>query len=451
MLQPKKQTYDAEEEEEGTMNPVFIDPNAKDHHKDGIDESMDLDAIGEDEEGTLDLVEKQPWLNIPMVSEQDYRDLAQDEDGNYILLPTPKCLEVYPDILYQPSYKNWGDIKRIVVIIIALGLMGVFGSQCSPVFAAAFAAPALLWQPLLLMIFTLGVPIVLIMRALWPNIYYRVTSKTIFVVKKYAFSIGGRDMIMLNVNDVLAIEFKSSFNCPCCSVPNKGMITLHTLHAVHPELIFSVVGAFDSFYIMRDFLEEHLNKASNAVTLENQMLFPRPEESDGGLGDSLCGVICCCERSRYNISKLHATKMKRACCNVHITNVFMERVFDLTMAQNFLQTGKFWNSCCSCWCCLYCCCLCKACGGKDTPKSLSAAFPRYSGTITLHHLRQSSNNPDQYRKFNMNVPGCKEIIYRFGSDVEYQRSMAHAFKIKNLTRAAKMYRIGKGGMSMLHN
>lgn len=450
MLQPKTNTYDASMEEddyimddEGTQNPM--NPNDESNFNQGKEEVMNMDAMGDEEADPL--MEQQPFECIPMVSQTHFEDLPQDEDGDYILIPTVKCLVKNPDMLYQPSYKNWGDVKRIVVIFVALILVGVFGWQAPPVFVAAFAVPALLWQPLLLIIFCVLVPFILINRALWPNLYYRVTSKTIFVVKKYAFALGGRDMIMLNVNDVLAVEMKSSFSMPCGAVKNKGTITFHTLHAVHPELVFSILGAFDAYFVIRDFLENHLNKVSKMSTAP---LYPVGDEGDKGLADSICGAICCCERNRYNITKLHATKMKRACCNVFLTNVFMERVFDISMDQNFLQAGKAWNDCCKCYCWLYCCCICKKCGNKDTPDTLSDAFPRYSGSITLHHLRQSPKNPDQYRHFILNVPGCKEVIYRFGSDIEYQRSMQHAFRIKNLTRTAKLYGIGQSGMSMLH-
>ena len=168
-LEVKKNTYDAASEE-GTTNPVFVNPNEEENFNENVEDTMNLDAIGEDEEGTAAVIEKQPWMNIPMVAEEHFEDLPQDEDGAYILIPTTKCLKLAPDILYQPSYKNWGDVKRLIVIFIALVLIGVFGWQCSPVFAAAFAAPALLWQPLILMICCLGIPAVLIMRALWPNI-----------------------------------------------------------------------------------------------------------------------------------------------------------------------------------------------------------------------------------------------------------------------------------------
>lgn len=60
----------------------------------------------------------------------------------------------------------------------------------------------------------------------------------------------------------------------------------------------------------------------------------------------------------------------------------------------------------------------------------------------LHHLRQDATDAEEYRQFQLNVPNCKDVILRFGSEVDYQKAMASALKVANMAKTAEHYHIG---------
>ena len=123
--------------------------------------------------------------------------------------------------------------------------------------------------------------------------------------------------------------------------------------------------------------------------------------------------------------------MKKRCCWVTNSTIFLSRVFNISLHQNTLQVvlylrfcdefglfslcmqaSKGWNRCCRLCCCCRACCCFRICGARHLPDSLSDVFPRQSGkfpdrqtrincinlgifvlcvgSIVLHHLRQTS-------------------------------------------------------------
>jgi len=430
----------------GSTTPTLVQNFVQEEDAMGFDEtyeeSADFDLEAALEGDSIMFVQKMTFESLPLVPLENYTDLPEDHEGAKILCPEPRTLKAHPDLLYKPGYKNWGDGKRSFVILIGIILFVVFLVQLSDM---DIEDPDNLWKILIMMIFNMLVPMALFIRAFKPNEYYRITSKNVYAVKKYAYNCYGRKMTMFSINDVLAVEVKSKFHFPCAKTPNAGTMTLYTLHANHPTMALPLIGAFDIYLLVREYMEAGPKKAQNKKKeKESQIIFPVEGETDAGLADGICEAICCCAMNRYNITRAHATKMKKMCCWVQTSNVFMSRVFDVSMSQNTLQASQKWNWCCQCCCCCkYCCCCCKwCCGAKHMPDNLSIAFPRFSGTVILHHLRQDASDAEEYRKFTLNVPNCKDVILRFGSEVDYQKAMANALRVSNMSKTAEHYHIG---------
>lgn len=430
----------------GSTTPTLIQNFVAEEDAMGYDEkyeeSVDFDLEAALEGDSIMFVQKMTFESLPLVPLENYMDLPEDHEGAKILCPEPRTLKAHPDLLYKPGYKNWGDGKRSFVIVIGLILFGIFLWQLTEI---DFEDPANLWKILVMLIFNMLVPMALFIRAFKPNEYYRITSKNVYAVKKYAFNCHGRKMTMFSINDVLAVEVKSKFHFPCAKTPNAGTMTLYTLHANHPTMALPLIGAFDIYLLVREYMEAGpKSKQNKDKARQNQIIFPVEGETDAGLADGICEAICCCAMNRYNVTRSHATKMKKKCCWVQTSNVFMSRVFDVSMSQNTLQASEKWNWCCQCCCCCkYFCCCCKwCCGAKHMPDNLAIAFPRFSGTVVLHHLRQDASDAEEYRKFLLNVPNCKDVILRFGSEVDYQKAMANALKVSNMGKTAEHYHIG---------